>query len=112
MATISPQEAADLAQAAKYVQSLLPDKLKKGPILSDWRFVPSASLGGDSFGYHWLDDDHLFITHSAEHVQSCYDVHSHSRVRAAACGDADVRARGTRAASQLVVTDDLQRRLR
>jgi hypothetical protein len=60
----------------------------------------------------WLDDDHLFITHSAEHVQSCYDVRSHSRVRAAACGDADVRARATRAASQLVVTEDLQRRLR
>jgi phosphoserine phosphatase RsbU/P len=51
----------DLAQAAKYVQSLLPDKLKKGPILADWRFVPSASLGGDSFGYHWLDDDHFAI---------------------------------------------------
>jgi sigma-B regulation protein RsbU (phosphoserine phosphatase) len=49
----------DLAQAAKYVQSLLPDPLRKGPIRAEWRFVPSASLGGDSFGYHWLDDDHL-----------------------------------------------------
>lgn len=47
----------DLAQAARYVQSLLPEPLKKGPIRTDWRFVPSASLGGDSFGYHWLDDD-------------------------------------------------------
>jgi sigma-B regulation protein RsbU (phosphoserine phosphatase) len=49
----------DLAQAARYVRSLLPDKLKKGPIIADWRFVPSASLGGDEFGYHWLDDDHF-----------------------------------------------------
>ena len=41
------------------MQSLLPDKLKKGLIKTDWRFVPSAELGGDSFGYHWLDDDHF-----------------------------------------------------
>lgn len=51
--------ASDLAQAAQYVRSLLPDKLLKGSILTDWRFIPSASLGGDSFGYHWLDDDHF-----------------------------------------------------
>jgi phosphoserine phosphatase RsbU/P len=49
----------EVKQAARYVQSLLPDKLKKGAIRTDWRFVPSAELGGDSFGYHWLDDDHF-----------------------------------------------------
>ncbi len=49
----------DVAQAAKYVVSLLPDKLKKGQIKADWRFIPSASLAGDTFGYHWLDDDHF-----------------------------------------------------
>jgi phosphoserine phosphatase RsbU/P len=49
----------EMKQAAHYVQSLLPDKLKKGDIRTDWRFVPSAELGGDSFGYHWLDDDHF-----------------------------------------------------
>lgn len=51
--------ASEVKQAARYVQSLLPDKLKKGIIRTDWRFVPSAELGGDSFGYHWLDDDHF-----------------------------------------------------
>lgn len=51
----------DLAQAARYVQSLLPERLTKGPIRTDWRFVPSASLGGDSFGYHWLDDDNFAL---------------------------------------------------
>jgi sigma-B regulation protein RsbU (phosphoserine phosphatase) len=51
--------AGEVKQAARYVQSLLPDKLKKGEIRTDWRFVPSAELGGDSFGYHWLDDDHF-----------------------------------------------------
>jgi sigma-B regulation protein RsbU (phosphoserine phosphatase) len=49
----------EVRQAERYVESLLPDKLKKGEILTDWRFVPSAELGGDSFGYHWLDDDHF-----------------------------------------------------
>jgi sigma-B regulation protein RsbU (phosphoserine phosphatase) len=51
--------ASEMKQAARYVQSLLPDKLKTGDIRTDWRFVPSAELGGDSFGYHWLDDDHF-----------------------------------------------------
>ena len=49
----------DVRRAERYVLSLLPEKLKKGPIRADWRFVPSAELGGDSFGYHWLDDDHF-----------------------------------------------------
>ena len=51
--------AKDVAQAAKYVFSLLPEKLTKGPIRTDWRFIPSAELGGDSFGYDWIDADHF-----------------------------------------------------
>ncbi len=51
--------AGEIKQAARYVRELLPEKLKKGPVRTDWRFVPSAELGGDSFGYHWLDDDNL-----------------------------------------------------
>lgn len=49
--------AEDLAQAARYVQSLLPERLTGGPVEAESRFVPSASLGGDAFGWHWLDDD-------------------------------------------------------
>jgi phosphoserine phosphatase RsbU/P len=49
----------EMNQAAHYVRSLLPEKLKKGDVRTDWRFVPSAELGGDSFGYHWLDDEHF-----------------------------------------------------
>src|SRR5580698_2233479 len=49
----------EMELAAHYVRSLLPEKLSKGSIRTDWRFVPSAELGGDSFGYHWLDDDHF-----------------------------------------------------
>jgi sigma-B regulation protein RsbU (phosphoserine phosphatase) len=51
--------AKDVAQAAKYVYSLLPDRLKTGDIRTDWRFIPSAELGGDSFGYDWIDEDHF-----------------------------------------------------
>ena len=54
------QLADDVAQAANYVESLLPEPLT-GELNIDWRFVPSAQLGGDSFGYHWLDDDHFAI---------------------------------------------------
>ena len=43
------------------MQSLLPPPLTTGPVRTDWRFVPSMALGGDSFGYHWLDDDHFAL---------------------------------------------------
>ncbi len=49
--------AAELAQAADYVVSLMPDPLPSGTITTAWRFFPSAQLGGDSFGYHWIDED-------------------------------------------------------
>jgi sigma-B regulation protein RsbU (phosphoserine phosphatase) len=54
------QLAAELAQAAAYVTSLLPLELA-GPVETAWRFVPSTQLGGDAFGYHWLDADHFAI---------------------------------------------------
>ena len=52
--------AEELAQASRYVQSLLPPPLE-GEVRAQWRFVPSTQLGGDMFGYHWLDADHLAI---------------------------------------------------
>jgi phosphoserine phosphatase RsbU/P len=51
----------DLETAAHYVRSLLPPPQRIGPIEADWRFVPSAELGGDAFGYHSLDDDHIAV---------------------------------------------------
>jgi len=52
--------AAELAEAAAYVRSLLPPRLK-GPVTTDWSFSASSQLGGDLFGYHWLDDQRLAI---------------------------------------------------
>ena len=52
--------AAELAEAAAYVASLLPARLE-GPVRSEWVFIPSRQLGGDTFGYHWLDSGRLAI---------------------------------------------------
>lgn len=46
--------AANLAEAADYVRKILPIPMA-GEISVDWRFIPSAQLGGDVLGYHWLD---------------------------------------------------------
>jgi sigma-B regulation protein RsbU (phosphoserine phosphatase) len=48
--------ASELEQAAAYVRSLIPAPIEEGAIRTCWRFVPTAQLGGDSFGYHWLDN--------------------------------------------------------
>lgn len=48
----------EINRAANYVRSLLDPPLD-GSVRVDWRFVPCESLGGDVFGYHWIDDDHL-----------------------------------------------------
>ncbi|MHC4400148.1 MAG: SpoIIE family protein phosphatase [Planctomycetota bacterium] len=50
--------AEQIEAAAKYVKKLLPAPLE-GPVTTDWRYIPSADLGGDTFGYHWIDDDHF-----------------------------------------------------
>lgn len=50
----------ELSQAARYVQSLLPAPLV-GEIRTRWTFHPSSQLGGDCFGYDWIDSDHFAI---------------------------------------------------
>jgi sigma-B regulation protein RsbU (phosphoserine phosphatase) len=50
----------ELNDAGRYVFSILPDKRAAGPA-TDWLLVPSTELGGDSFGYHRIDDDHFAI---------------------------------------------------
>jgi len=51
----------DLATAASYVRSLLPPPQSLGAVRADWRFIPSAALGGDAFGYHDLDAETLAV---------------------------------------------------
>ncbi|MGE5569889.1 MAG: SpoIIE family protein phosphatase [Rhodospirillales bacterium] len=53
--------AAELNSAAQYVMSLLPKPLTEGPVRTLWRYAPSAQLGGDAFGYHWLDENNFAV---------------------------------------------------
>jgi serine phosphatase RsbU (regulator of sigma subunit) len=50
----------DLLKASNYVLSLLPPPLETGPVRVSWKFVPSAQLGGDAFGYYWLTPE-IFV---------------------------------------------------
>lgn len=50
----------ELAEAAGYVRSLLPEEVR-GAVVVDSRFLPSHELGGDSFDYFWVDDDHFVM---------------------------------------------------
>lgn len=51
----------ELSEAAEYVKNILPHPIQKGEIIIDWKFIPSTSLGGDAFGYYWLDENHFVI---------------------------------------------------
>lgn len=51
----------DLQDAADYVRTSLPTPMHNEMFDIDWRFLPSTTLGGDSFGYYWLDEEHFVI---------------------------------------------------
>lgn len=52
--------AGELAEAADYVRSLLPPH-EEETVQIRWDFESCSSVGGDSFGYRWLDDDTLMV---------------------------------------------------
>lgn len=63
----------ELRRGAEYVRCLLPGKIASATLSTDWVFIPSASLGGDLFGYHRLDDGRMvffMIDVSGHGVQS------------------------------------------
>jgi PAS domain S-box-containing protein len=51
---------AQLADAASYVRSQLPVNLFDS-VRTDWRYVPSSTLGGDALDFFWLNEDHMVI---------------------------------------------------
>ena len=51
----------ELAEAASYVQSLLPRDTDQPPVKIQTRFLPSQQLGGDCFDFYWLDPDYLVM---------------------------------------------------
>ena len=58
--TMADQLSGELDSAARYVASSLPGDLN-GRVQVRSRYLPSRELGGDSFGYAWIDDDHLIM---------------------------------------------------
>lgn len=50
----------ELDEAFRYVRSSFPAPIHD-PLRVDWFYQPSTELGGDAFGYHWVDDDHFAI---------------------------------------------------
>ena len=51
---------AELAEALRYVRASLPEPTT-APLGIDWLYQPSTELGGDAFGYHWIDEDHFAV---------------------------------------------------
>lgn len=88
---------AELAEAANYVRSILPAPVAE-PFAIDWSYVPSTELGGDSFGYHWIDDDHfaLYLLDVCGHGvgASLLSVAAINVIRSGAMLDTDVRDPG------------------
>jgi serine phosphatase RsbU (regulator of sigma subunit) len=50
----------ELAEATNYIRGIFPAPLEGTPS-TDWYFEPSTELGGDSFGYHDIDADHMAV---------------------------------------------------
>jgi phosphoserine phosphatase RsbU/P len=50
----------ELHAAQHYVLAILPAPAV-APIAVEWLFVPSTELGGDSFGYQWIDGEHYAL---------------------------------------------------
>jgi phosphoserine phosphatase RsbU/P len=48
----------ELTEATNYIFSILPEPRSIAP-RTQWLLVPSTELGGDSFGYHEIDADHI-----------------------------------------------------
>jgi serine phosphatase RsbU (regulator of sigma subunit) len=63
----------DIDKAKDYILYLLPAKIDDQYISTDWVFIPSSELGGDAFGYYWVDHDHFifYILDTCGHGIGC-----------------------------------------
>ncbi|HTB62706.1 MAG TPA: SpoIIE family protein phosphatase [Opitutales bacterium] len=52
---------AELREAERYMRALFPAPLTDAQVRADWLYISCTALGGDSFGYHWIDDDHFAV---------------------------------------------------
>jgi serine phosphatase RsbU (regulator of sigma subunit) len=49
----------ELREAVEYVRTILPEPITTGPVQARWLYIPSSELGGDAFGYQYLDETTL-----------------------------------------------------
>ena len=49
----------ELREAVEYVRAILPEPIATGQVQTEWWYVPSSELGGDAFGYQFLDETSL-----------------------------------------------------
>ncbi len=84
--TMADRLSGELRSAAKYVASILPGDLD-GRVQVRSRYLPAREIGGDSFGYLWIDDDHLIVYlidvsgHGVESALLSVSVHNMLRSR-------------------------------
>lgn len=57
---LADQLNSELNSASDYVASILPGELTE-PVAVRSRYLPSRAVGGDCFGYQWIDEDHLIV---------------------------------------------------
>lgn len=50
----------EIDSAGRYVASILPDDLR-APVSARSRYLPSRAVGGDCFGFTWIDSDHFSV---------------------------------------------------
>lgn len=51
----------EFTAASQYISDLLPRKTENEYFSTTWSFLPSLQLGGDIFGYYWLDEEHFIV---------------------------------------------------
>lgn len=51
----------EFKNAAEYVADLLPKPFTSPSLSVDWAFLPSLELGGDVFGYKWINDTQFVL---------------------------------------------------
>lgn len=84
----SARVTAELDSAARYMTSIMPTGLS-GVVTVQSRYVPAQQLGGDCFGYGWIDNDHLQLYlidvsgHGVESALLAASVHNKLRVGSA-----------------------------
>ncbi|MBX3044024.1 MAG: SpoIIE family protein phosphatase [Candidatus Kapabacteria bacterium] len=51
----------ELSIAAEYFRFLLPAPFSDKYVHTFWEYMPNAKLGGDAFGYNWIDDKNFVM---------------------------------------------------